>query len=93
MDFVISVLQHSVNLPVTSIIENKSFVNVIIIKWLATPFVKLTISISERSVSFKTSEVEATKSWGVFSSLFQTFCSISSVTAIGIIFSTISKHS
>ena len=47
MDFVISVLPHSINLSVTSIIENKSFSNPIIIRWLATPFVKLTISISE----------------------------------------------
>lgn len=73
MDFVISVLQHSINLLVASIIENKSFVKVVIIRWLATPFVKLAISISDPVVSFKTSEVEATKSCGFFSLYFKLF--------------------
>lgn len=62
MEFVTSVHPPSINVSVTSVIENISFVNVIIIRWLATPFAEQTISISELLVSFITSEVETIKS-------------------------------
>lgn len=62
MEFVISILQCSINVSITSIIVNKSFVCVLIISWLAIPFVELKMSISELLVSFITSEVETIKS-------------------------------